>query len=45
MCEEDGVALAGRVDADVVFGVGGVREEGLNNKVVEGTGDGLDLGN
>jgi hypothetical protein len=43
--EEDRVAFAGRVDADVILRVGRVREERLNNEVVEGAGDGLNLGN
>jgi hypothetical protein len=41
--EEDDVALADRVDADVVLGVGRVRAEGLDDEVVEGTGGLLDL--
>jgi hypothetical protein len=42
--EEDGVTLASRVDADVVFGMGRVGEEGLDNEVVECPRDGLNLG-
>jgi hypothetical protein len=41
--EEDGVALAARVDADVVFGLGGVREEGLNDEGRERASDVFDL--
>jgi hypothetical protein len=41
--EEDRVAFACGVDADVVFGVGRVRKEGLDDEVVEGTSDSLNL--
>lgn len=37
--EEDGVTLALGVDADVEFCVGRVREEGLEDEVVQGPGD------
>lgn len=42
--EEDGVALASGVDADVVLRMRRVGEERLDNKVVESASDGLDLG-
>ena len=41
--EEDLVAFAVGVDADIVFGVGWVREERLYDEVVEGAGSALDL--
>ena len=41
--EEDIVALAGRVDADIVLGVGRVGKEGLENEVVQSSGNGLNL--
>ena len=41
--EQDGVALTLRVDANVELGVRWVRQEGLENEVVQSTGDGLDL--
>jgi hypothetical protein len=41
--EEDAIALTLGGDADVEFGVGRVREEGLDDEVVEGAGDSLDL--
>jgi hypothetical protein len=40
--EQDPVTLSGRVDADVVLGVGRVRGEGLNDEGVKGTGGLLD---
>lgn len=43
VCEEDLVSLTLGVDTDIIFGVGGMREEGLNNEVVQGASDGLDL--
>lgn len=43
VCEEDRVALAGGVDADIVFCVRRVGQERLDDEVVESTGDGLDL--
>jgi hypothetical protein len=43
VCEEDRVALTSRVDADVIFGVGRMREEGFYDEIVECSGDGLDL--
>lgn len=42
--EKDGVALASGVDADVVLRMRRVGEERLDNEVVEGASDGLDLG-
>jgi hypothetical protein len=36
VCEEDGVAFAGGVDADIILGVGWMREERLYDKVVKG---------
>lgn len=42
--EEDGVAFTGRVDTDVVFGVGRMGEERLDDEVVQGACDGFDLG-
>ena len=41
--EENAVALALGVDADVIFGVRGVWQERLEDEVVEGTRDGLNL--
>jgi hypothetical protein len=41
--EKNFVALSLGVDANVVFGVGGMREEGLYDEVVEGASDGLNL--
>ena len=41
--EEDGVAFTSRCNANVVFGVGGMGKEGLNDKVVERSGDRFDL--
>jgi hypothetical protein len=41
--EQNPVTLADRVDADIVFRVGGVRGERLNDESVEGTGGVLDL--
>ena len=41
--EEDRVALTRRGDADVVFGVGGMREEGLDDEVVQSPGHRFDL--
>ena len=43
MGEEDLITLALGVDADIVFGVGWVREERLYDEVVEGAGSALDL--
>lgn len=42
--EEDGVALALGGDADVVLGVGGVGQEGLDDKVVQSARNRFDLG-
>lgn len=42
--EKDGIAFTLGVDADVVLGVGGVREERLENEVVQGSRDGFNLG-
>lgn len=42
--EEDGVALALGGDADVVLGVGGVGQEGLDDEVVQGSCNRFDLG-
>ncbi len=44
VCEKDAVTLTLGVDANVIFGVGGVREEGLDNEVVQGASNGLNLG-
>ena len=41
--KEDIVAITVRVDADVVLGVGRMREEGLDDEVVESARDRLDL--
>ena len=41
--EEDGVAFTTGCNADVVFGVGGMGKERLNDKVVEGSRDRFDL--
>jgi len=41
--EEDGVAFTSRCNANVVFGVGGMGKERLNDKVVERSGDRFDL--
>ena len=41
--EEDPVTFTGRVDTDVVLGVGGMRAEWLNDESVEGTSGRLDL--
>ena len=43
MGEEDLVAFALGVDADVVFCVGGMGEEWFNDEVVQGSGYGFDL--
>ena len=43
MGEKNGVTLAARVDADVVFGVCGVRQEGLDDEGGEGSSSVLDL--
>jgi len=42
--EEDRVAFASRVNANVVLRVGRVRKERLDDEVVEGTSDSLNLG-
>lgn len=41
--EEEGVGMTGRCNADVVFRVGWVREEGLHDEGVEGSCDRFDL--
>ena len=41
--EEDGVAFTTGCDADVVFGVRGMRKERFNDKVVERSRDRFDL--
>jgi len=41
--EEDGVAITSRCDANVVFCVGGMGKGGLNDKVVERSGDRFNL--
>jgi hypothetical protein len=41
--EEDRITFAGGVDADVVLGVRWVRKEWLDDEVVEGPSDGLNL--
>jgi hypothetical protein len=41
--EEDGIAFTSGCDADVVFGVGGMGKERLNDKVVERSRDRFDL--
>jgi hypothetical protein len=41
--EENAVALALRINADVVFSVRGMREEGFNNEVVKGASHSLNL--
>jgi hypothetical protein len=41
--EEDVVAFANGVDANIVFGVGRVRKEGFDNEVVERSDDAFDL--
>ena len=41
--KENGVTLTLGGDADIVFGVGWVREERLYDEVVEGAGSALDL--
>lgn len=38
LCKEDPVTLAGGVDANIVFGLGRVRSERLNDEGVESTG-------
>jgi hypothetical protein len=43
VCEEDRVAFAGGVNADIVFRVRRVGEERLDNKVIKSTGDRFDL--
>lgn len=43
MGEENSVTLALRVDADIVLGVGRVGKEGLENEVVQSSGNGLNL--
>ena len=43
MGEEDQVALSLGGDANIVFGIGGVGQEGFYNEVVEGSGDRFDL--
>ena len=45
MGEEDRVALSLGGDANIVFGVGGVGQEGFYDEVVEGSGDRFDLYN
>ena len=44
VCEQDVIALTLGVDADIVLRVRRMREEGLEDEVVESAGDGLDLG-
>ena len=41
--EEDPVTFTGRVDTDIVLGVGGMRTERLDDECVEGTGSTLDF--
>lgn len=41
--EEDAVTLALRVDANVIFGVGRMRKERFDDKVVQGTSDSFNL--
>lgn len=41
--EEDAVTFTLRGDANIIFGVGGVRKERLDDKIVQGSGDGLNL--
>jgi hypothetical protein len=43
MCEKDAITLALRIDTNVVFGVGGMREERLDNEIVQSSGNGLNL--
>jgi hypothetical protein len=43
VCEQDGVTFTCGVDADVILGVRWVREERLDDEVVESASDGLDL--
>lgn len=43
VCEEDRVALTSRGNADIVFCVCGMGQEGLNDEVVKGSCDGFDL--
>jgi hypothetical protein len=43
--EEDRIAFSSRVNADVVLRVRRVRKERLDDEVVEGTSDSLNLGN
>jgi hypothetical protein len=41
--KEDPITFTGRVDTDIVFGIGGMRAEWLNDESVEGTSSRLDL--
>lgn len=41
--KEDPITFTGRVDTDVVLGIGGMRAEWLNDKSVEGTSGALNL--
>ena len=41
--KEDPVTFTGRVDTDIVLGVGGMRTERLDDERVEGTGSTLDF--
>jgi hypothetical protein len=41
--EEEGISVASRCDADVVFRVGGMRKEGLDDERAERSCDGFDL--
>jgi hypothetical protein len=41
--KEDPITFTGRVDTDIVLGIGGMRAEWLNDKSVEGTSGALDL--
>ena len=43
VCEENVVTFTGGVDADVVLGIGRMRQEGLDDEVVERAGHRLDL--
>lgn len=41
--KENGIALTRGGDTDIVFGVGWMGEEGFEDEVVQGSGDGFDL--
>lgn len=41
--KEDPITFTGRVDTDIVLGIGGMRAERLNDESVEGTSGALNL--